>query len=304
MGRPFGSARLLGLWLALALPLSACQSTPGTEVSISSESSLLAVDVVFPVTLGRDPDLVEAFVVKGPIHAGLRELPELIPASFVKRSRAYWLDPGPGTYSLVAVTSAVAAPRSSYWVAGVGKTTLSGTIANAIVFPEPLIRRIRTTVAPGGVAFMGVLEVKPAERINANAVLQDDLQRRLAERIRPGATSEAGLSGWFTLAWMVDLEKTSFSSEAADRRYFLNAALTDLRPSPWAKVVARELPREATAESPRAPGPSPRSTAPVPETLATATPSATPSPQAAPAPVPETLAAATPSATPSPQAAP
>ncbi|NIW86578.1 MAG: hypothetical protein GWN09_08285, partial [Gammaproteobacteria bacterium] len=83
--------------------LSGCQSVP-TDVSISSKSSLLAVDVRYPIPLSRDPSLVRVFFVRGPIHGGLEELPELIPASFVKWSRAYLLDPEPGTYSLVAVT--------------------------------------------------------------------------------------------------------------------------------------------------------------------------------------------------------
>jgi hypothetical protein len=216
------------------------------------------VEVRFPAPLGRDPSLVQAFFVRGPIDAGMGELPEPIPASFVKRSRAYLLDPEPGTYSLVAVSSAVAAPLSHYPVAGgVTSTTLGGTIADAMILPAELIERTRSLIGPGDVAFMGALRVVAGERINAGAVFQDDLQRRLAERIRPGASSRSGLSGWFTLAWMVDLDETSLGNEPADREAFLDAALGDLGVSPWAQVVARAAPRgERTAAraTPPAPG--------------------------------------------------
>ena len=104
-------------WLAVALLAAGCQSTPSEKVSISSRSSLLAVDVVFPAPL-RDPALVQAFLVKGPIHGGMPELPELVPPTFVKRSRAYWLDPEPGTYSVVAVTSAYSPPWNERPIAG------------------------------------------------------------------------------------------------------------------------------------------------------------------------------------------
>ncbi len=251
--------RWLPCGLALVLLVSGCRSTPDTDVTITPTSSLLAVDVLFPAAWGRDPSLVEVFLVRGPIHAGLKELPELVPASFVKNSRAYLLDPEPGTYSLVAVSSAVAAPRSNYPVAGgVTKPTLSGTIANAMILPADLIQRTRTTIGPGDVAFMGALRVGAGKRINADAEFQDDLQRRLAERIRPGAASKSGLSGLLTLAWMVDPETTSLSREPADREAFLEAALKDLGVSPWAQLIARVAPpARATARATTAPAAKP-----------------------------------------------
>jgi len=294
------TARFLLLGTALVPLLSGCQSLPAPDVSITSASSLLAVDVLFPVPLGRDPNLVQVFLVKGPIHDGLEELPELIPATFVKSSRAYLLDPEPGTYSLVAVTSAVAAPLSDVPVAGgVTSVTVSGTISDAVIFPAELIQRTRTTVGPGGVAFMGALRIMPAERINANAVLHDDLQRQLAERIRPGAASTSGLSGWFTRAWTVDLEKSSFSNQAGDRESFFGDALKDLDTSPWTQVIAREAPAEAPAArsnpSPRGEAPAARSNPPPPGPTSTAKSAA---------PIPETASAkpqsSAPEAVPSP----
>ncbi len=263
--------------------VSGCQSTPAPERSLPPKSSLLAVDVVFPAALSRDPLLVQAFLVRGPIHGGLKELPELIPPSFVKRSRAYWLDPEPGTYSLVAVTSAVAAPMSAYPVAdGVTGSTLSGTIADATILPAELIQRTRTTIGSGDVAFMGALRVVAGERINAEAVFQDELQKRISERVRPGASSESGLSGWFTLAWMPDLEQTSLRNEASDRKAFLDAALTDLAGSPWAKVVARAAPREAVAAASTPPAPERKTAATTTEDAAPWPRTEAPEPEAAP----------------------
>ena len=280
MSRSLGTFRLLLPWVALVPLLSGCQSIPA-DVSISPKSSLLAVDVLFPIPLSRDPSLVQVFLVRGPIHGELKDLPELIPASFVKNSRAYLLDPEPGTYSLVAVTSAVAAPLDDDPVeGGVTKTTLSGTIANAMIFPAELIHRTRTTIGPGGVEFMGALQVIPGERINANAVFQDDLQKRIAERVQPGATSKSGLAGWFTRTWMVDLEEISLSNEAGDRESFFADALTDLGDSPWAQVIARAASREATAARSSTPVPGPKSTAPTREAVAAKVQSAVPDPEA------------------------
>ncbi len=60
---------------------------------------------------------------------------------------------------------------------------------------------------------------------------------------------------------MVDLEETSLSNEAGDREYFFDDALTDLGDSPWAQVVARAAPSEATAAGSGTPAASPGSSA-------------------------------------------
>ena len=190
-------------------------------------------------------------------------------------------------------------------------------IANAMILPEELIHRTRTTIGPGSVAFMGALRVGPGDRIRADAVFQDELQRRIAERIRPGAASKSGLAGWFTRAWKVDLEETSLSDEAGDRESFLDEALADLDDSPWAQVIARATPREATAARSRAPAPGPKitandtakSTAPIPGTVAALPQSAAPIPESvaalpqSAAPIPETAIAKPLSAAPVPKAA-
>ena len=239
--------------------LSGCQSVPVADISISATSSLLAVDVLFPVPLGRDPSLVQVFFMKGPIPEGSDELPELIPASFVKWSRAYLLDPEPGSYSVVAVTAEYAPPWNEKPIAGVTQTVWSGTSSDAMIFPTELIRRTTTTVGPGDVAFMGALRVRRGDHINAHAVPTDDLQKRIAERLRPGVTSESGLSGWLKRARTLDLENTSLSNQPADRTAFLDAALEDLGESPWAGVIAREVaPGETLVASPRTPTPTSR----------------------------------------------
>ena len=109
MSRAPGCPRSLPFWLTLISLVAGCQTpTPGGPAP--PDSSMLAVDVRFPFPQSRDPALVQAFFVRGPVHAGLEELPVLIPSSFVKNSRAYLVDPVPGTYSLVAVSNAVAPP--------------------------------------------------------------------------------------------------------------------------------------------------------------------------------------------------
>jgi hypothetical protein len=269
MSRTPGISRYLLPWLALVPLLSGCQSVPDTGVSVSSKSSLLAVDVRYPFPRSRDPSLVQVFFVRGPLPGGFEELPELVPASFVKESRAYLLDPEPGTYSLVAVTSLVAPPWNVDPVAGgVENTVMAEEIGHAVIFPAELIQRTETAIGSGEVAFMGALRVRRSDRINANAVFEDELQQRIAERIRPGVTSESGLAGRFSMTWTVDLEETSLSNDAADRESFFDDALTDLDDSPWAQVVARAAPPKATAARSTAPAPSPKSAAPVPEATA------------------------------------
>ena len=290
--------------------LSGCQSAPVTDVSISSQSSLLAVDVLFPAPLSRDPSLVQVFFMKGPVLDGPDEIPELIPATFVKWSRAYLLDPEPGSYSVVAVTAEYAPPWNDHPIAGVTDTVSSGISSDAMIFPAELIRRTTTTVAPGDAAFMGALRVRRGDHINAHAVPQDDLQKRIAERIRPGVTSESGLRGWLRRTRVVDLEKTSLSNQPADRESFFEAALADFGDSPWAEVIAREAASARTLVAvPRTPAPSVQSPAndavkddadsaaqspvPIPEAV-TAQPQATVAdPEPAPAEVESAVAVAT-----------
>jgi hypothetical protein len=138
---------------------------------------------------------------------------------------------------------------------------------NAGVLMAPIVpgftterRRLEATiraVAEHDAAFMGALRVRRGERINAHAVPQDDLQKRIAERIRPGVTSQSGLRGWLRRARVVDLEKTSLGNELADRESFFDAALADLGDSPWAAVIAREAASgETLVARPGTPAPS------------------------------------------------
>ncbi|MBW2288703.1 MAG: hypothetical protein JRG90_12865 [Deltaproteobacteria bacterium] len=296
MGQLPRTARTLLLWMALVSLLSGCQSLPVTGVAISSDSSLLAVDVVFPAPLSRDPSLVQVFFARGPIHDGLDQLPDLIPATFVKWDRAYLLDPEPGTYSVVAVTSAYAPPWNDYRIVGVSKTTWNRTSSEAMIFPAELIHRTMTTVGPGRVAFMGTLHVRQGDRINSKTVFQDDLQQRIAERLRPGVTSRSGLAGWLKRTRMVNLEKTSFSNEVADQESFFSDAPADLGDSPWAAVIARAAPRAATIARARARPPSPKSPVRIPEAVAAESPPTAGKPEAASVNLP--------SRTPGPEASP
>jgi hypothetical protein len=234
-----GAARRLLPWLLCAALLSGCRSVPQGGVPLPPTSSLLAVDVEFPLPLNRDPSLVQAFFVKARLSSQTDELPELIPATFVKGSRAYLLDPEPGSYCLVAVSAEFAPPWNLHPIDGVSDTVWSGTSADAMIFPVDLIEQTAIAVAPGDVAFIGSLRLRRGDHINEHAVPQDDLQRRIAERIRPGVTSESGLSGWLMRARVVDLEHTTLTDQPADRSAFIAAALEDLGDSAWAAVVAR-----------------------------------------------------------------
>jgi hypothetical protein len=213
----------------------------------------------------------------------MEPLPEPVPASFVKWSRAYLLDPEPGTWSVVAVTAEYAPPWNVEPIAGVTDTVWSGTSSDAMIFPSELIQRTTTPVGPGEVAFMGVLRVQPGHRIDAGAVPEDELQRRITEAIRPGVTSASGFSGWLMRARVVDLEDTSLSNQPADRESFLSAALADLGDSPWAGVVAREGPTTAAAK--------PQPTVAEPQVPPAAAPAGVATaPAATPGPEPRTLA--------------
>ncbi len=304
MGQSSRSARTLLLCLALVSLLSGCQSAPVTGVAISSASSLLAVDVVFPAPLSRDPSLVQVYFARGPIHGGQEELPDLIPATFVKWDRAYLLDPEPGTYSVVAVTAAYAPPWNEYRIVGVTQTTWSSTSSDAMIFPAELIQRTLTTIGPGRVEFMGTLHVRRGDRIDAKTAFQDDLQRRIAERIRPGVVSKSGLAGWLERTRMVNLKESRLSNEAADRESFFDDAPADLGDSPWAKVVARAAPPKATAAKSRARRPDPNRTVQVPEAEAEKPP---PEAQVAKSPsapaVPETATVELAARAPEPEAA-
>jgi hypothetical protein len=290
MQRIPGVPRARLAWLALVSLLIGCQSPPPSDVVISPESSLLAVDVLFPAPLSRDPSLVQVYFVKGSIHAGMPELPEFIPASFVKWDRAYLIDPEPGTYSVVAVTAAYGPPLNDYRIADVSKTTWSRTSSDAMVFPADLIQKTRTPIAPGRVAYMGVLRVRRGNRIGAETQFQDDLQRKVAEHLRPGVTSESGFAGWLKRTRMVDLDATSLSNDIDDRETFLDVAMADLDGSPWVRVIAGAAPTETVAvRTTTAQAASPKNLAPIPE-LESAVPQTTALVAEAPSPEPQPVA--------------
>jgi len=231
------------LVVALVLLVSGCQSVPPSEISVSPDSSVLAVNVAFPLPLSPDPVLTGVVFLKEPLDGRLEDATELVPASWIKGSRAYLLDPEPGTYLVVAASSAVSVPSTSTSGSlggGVtGSVSTGGAVGQTVILPAVMIQRTRTTIGPTRVEFAGALQIRywSSDRINASTEFEDDLQRRIAELIRPGVTSKSGLAGQFTRTWMANLTKSSISNEASDRERFLDDALADFGNSPWAEVI-------------------------------------------------------------------
>jgi hypothetical protein len=228
---------------ALVLLLSSCQSVPPKEIPVSPDSSVLGVGVAFPVPLSRDPVLTGVVFLKEPRHGQLEEATDLIPASWIKGSRAYLLNAEPGTYLVVAVFSAVSLPSTSTSASlggGVtGSVSTGGAVGQTVILPAAMIQRTRTVIGPSRVEFAGALQIgyQSSDRINASTEFEDELQRWIAELVRPGVTSKSGLAGQFTRTWMANPTLSSTSNEAGDRESFLDDALADFGNSPWVEVI-------------------------------------------------------------------
>jgi hypothetical protein len=167
---------------------------------------------------------------------------EIIRASWINGERAYLLNPEPGTYYVVAAgySYTVAAGSSTTSIGSNISLSISaaGRAAYVIVFPDDLIRETQTTIAPSCMAFMGGLRFLPGDRVNANAQLQGDLQRHVAEALVPGSTSASGFSGYLTRTYMVNREKSSVSNETRDRENFLRKAARDFAKSPSSQIIS------------------------------------------------------------------
>jgi hypothetical protein len=255
-GRIQATVRLAALLPILLIILSGCQSMPPKHIGVSPSSSVLGVDVDFAAhlsgfgrALGRAtnslPLLAGVVFLKEPLHDRLA--PKLIPASWIRGSRAYLLNPEPGTYFVVAVSFElnISTPGVSGSLGGgvTGSLSTGGSVGHTVILTEEMIQQTKTTIAPSGVEFMGALRIVPGDRINAKAEFQDSLQRHFAEVIRPGAVSATGLSGYMTMTWMVDLEKSSVTDAASDLEKFSLDAADDFVKSPWSQIVPGGLER-------------------------------------------------------------
>jgi len=234
--------------------LSGCQSMPPERFEVSPSSSVLGVDVDFAAettgflrTLARVtnslPRLAGVVFLKEPLHGSLA--PRLIPASWIKDSRAYLLNPESGTYFVAAASFAVDVPSTSSSASfggGVtGSVSTGGSVGHLVILPQEMIEQTKTTIAPGDVEFMGALRIRSGDRVNAEAEFQDELQKELTEAIRPDATSATGLSGYFTRTWMVNLEQSSVTDTAGDLEKFSLDAADDFAKSPWSTIVREGL---------------------------------------------------------------
>ena len=130
---------------------------------------------------------------------------EVIPASWIRKTRAYLLNPEPGTYYVAAATLVINIPTQGVSTSVGGGVSVGvsagGSFGHMIILTEEMIQQTKTTIALSGVEFMGALRLRQGGRINAKTEFQDDLQRHFAEVIRPGVTSASGLSGYMTMTW-------------------------------------------------------------------------------------------------------
>jgi hypothetical protein len=215
---------------------------PPIDIPTSSSSAVLGVDVVHVVHLLPDMRPDDVFFLREPSGGGGPEnRGEVIRASWINGKRAYLLNPEPGTYYVVAAGYSYAVPSQSS-TASVGSDvsvsiSVAGRAAYVIVFPDDLIHETQTRIAPSCVAFMGRLRFLPGDRVNANAQLQGDLQKHVAEVLVPGSTSASGFSGYLTRTYMVNLEKSSVSNETSDRENFLRRAANDFAKSPFSRII-------------------------------------------------------------------
>jgi hypothetical protein len=179
---------------------------------------------------------------------------KVIPADWIRKTRAYLLNPEPGTYYVVAVIwlQQTPAQSSSASVGGgfsVGVSTGGGSYKHTIMLPEEMIQQTKTTIALSAVEFMGALRIRAGGRINAKTEFQDDLQRHFAEVISPGAVQA---TGWFseltTRTWMVDLEKSSATDTASDLEKFSLDTADDFLNSPWSQIVSDSDPRNSDSD--------------------------------------------------------
>ena len=97
-GRMPATAQLAVLLPMFLIILSGCQSMPPKHIDVSPSSSILGVDVSFPVAWSPDPHLGAVFFIKEPPGGGQQAVIEVIPASWIRKTRAYLLNPEPGNY--------------------------------------------------------------------------------------------------------------------------------------------------------------------------------------------------------------
>jgi len=245
--RMLGRLRCSTLPVAIVLLLSGCQSLPPNQFSVSPTSSILAVTVYFHAHRSRflqsvsGPSLAGVLFLKAPIHGPLKDATELIPASWIKGSRAYLFDPEPGTYYVVAVSGATNVPATSTSGSlggGVtGSVSSGGSMGGVIILPAEIVQQTRAAIGPSRVEFAGELQITGKRRVNASTEFEDELPRRMAELIRPGVTSESGLSGLLTMTSVANADSAIVFRDANDRERFLDDARADFGRSPWAEVI-------------------------------------------------------------------
>jgi hypothetical protein len=220
---------------------------PPKHIEVSPSSSVLGVDVSYPVAWTLDPRPSTVLFIKEPPGGNLQEVFEVIAASFIRKTRAYLLNPEPGTYYVVAASFATAMPMQGVSMPVGGGVSVGvaagGSSVLSVILTEEMIQQTKTAIVPSSVEFMGALRLRAGDRVNAKAEFQDDLQEQMAEVIRPGVTLATGLSGYMTGTYMVNPDKSSVTDSASDLEKFSLGAADDFSKSPWSQIVPGGLKR-------------------------------------------------------------
>jgi hypothetical protein len=242
------TVQLAVLLLAFLIILSGCETMPPKGIEVSPSSSVLGVDVSFTVDLFHPSwapnwqrHLGTVLFIKEPPSGGLQGVTEIVAASWIRKTRAYLLNPEPGTYYVAGASLVTDMPMQRFPVVDGGGVSVDvstgGSFGHTVILTKEMIQQTKTTIVPSGVEFMGAIRLAPGDRVNAKAEFQDDLQEQLAEVIRPGSTSATGLSGNWTMTYMVNAKKSSVTDTARDLEKFSLDAADDFEKSPWSQIV-------------------------------------------------------------------
>jgi hypothetical protein len=197
--------------------LTGCAATQPIPEVTQPQSSAVAIDVLVKPPMGignREP--VQVYFVRIDGADGLMQQ-SIIRSNYVKDSRAYLLNAGPGTY--VAVASMFLSP-------GVQRGTY------ITYFPRDVLEYTRITVRDGEVAFMGAFVLGTSVGLDG----ADEVQTHYKNVIAPGqATGLLAMSFSGAVHYRGALLERKVDEQT--RRAFSQKAKDDLAGSGWVPLI-------------------------------------------------------------------